>query len=80
MGCRHAKEEMQKKTQKTPKTANGMLFPSNFATPGLFFTAGLRGESEQEKQTHLRQDSVGGLIDTDTSINGEQQGEIQSGI
>jgi hypothetical protein len=42
-GCRHAKEELQKKkSQRTPKTTTGKVFSSNLTTPGVSFAAALR--------------------------------------
>jgi hypothetical protein len=39
-GCRHAKEELQKrKSQRTPKTTMGRVFSSNHTTPGVSFAA-----------------------------------------
>jgi hypothetical protein len=41
-GCRHAKEEMQKKkSQRTPRTTTGRVFSSNLTTPGMSFAAAL---------------------------------------
>jgi hypothetical protein len=50
-GCRHAKEELQKKkTQRTPNTTTGRVFSSNITTPGLSFAAALRGGTAQQQQ------------------------------
>ncbi|XP_033611609.1 uncharacterized protein LOC117283140 [Cryptotermes secundus] len=47
-GCRHAREELQKrKAKRTPKTATE-VFSSNF-TPGVSFMAALRGNAEQQR-------------------------------
>jgi hypothetical protein len=54
-GCRHAKEEMQKKkSQRTPRTTTGRVFSSNLTTPGMSFSAALRGKTEdlQQPRTH----------------------------
>jgi hypothetical protein len=54
-GCRHAKEELQKKkSQRTPKTITGRVF-SNLTTPGLSFTAALRGSTAQQQQAQVSQ-------------------------
>jgi hypothetical protein len=59
-GCRHAKEELQKrKTQRTPKTTTGRVFSSKVTTPGVSFAAALRGRNEQQ-QRPLNQDQVAG--------------------
>lgn len=48
-GCRHAKEELQKKkTQRTTKTTTARVFSSNITTPGVSFAAALRGRKEQQ--------------------------------
>jgi hypothetical protein len=52
------------------------VFSSNFTTPALSFTGVLAGNSEQ-KQPHLCQDVVGGLIGTETAINEQQQERSQ---
>jgi hypothetical protein len=45
-GCRHAKEELQKrKSQRTPKTTTGRVFSSNLTTPSVSFAAALRGST-----------------------------------
>jgi hypothetical protein len=73
-GCRHAKEEMQKRRSKrTPNNMTGRMFSSKFTTPTLSFAAALRGNSEQKKRPHLHQDSVAGLINHETSKNEQQQ-------
>jgi hypothetical protein len=47
-GCRHAKEEMQKKKlQRTHKTTTGRLFSSKLYTPGMSFVAALGGKTEE---------------------------------
>jgi hypothetical protein len=63
----------ERKTQKTLKTTNIRVFSSDFTTPALSFAAVLLGNSEQRKQPHLRQDAVGGMITTETSINEQKQ-------
>jgi hypothetical protein len=43
-GCRHAKEELQKrKSQKAPRNTTGRVFSSNTIAPGVSFAAALRG-------------------------------------
>jgi hypothetical protein len=55
-GCRHAKEELQKKTlQRTPKPTTGRVFSSNPNTPGVSFAAALRGSTLQEQRPLARQ-------------------------
>jgi hypothetical protein len=49
-GCKHAKEEMRKKPQGTPKPTRGRVFFSNPVSPHLSFAAALRGQGNQ--QTH----------------------------
>jgi hypothetical protein len=54
-GCRHAKEELQKrKSQITPKTTTGRVF-SNLTTPGISFAAALRGSTAQQQRPQARQ-------------------------
>jgi hypothetical protein len=53
-GCRHAKE-MQKKTQRTPRTTTGRAFSSNLTTPGMTFAAALRGKTEEQQQPQTHQ-------------------------
>jgi hypothetical protein len=48
-GCRHAKEEMQKKkSQRTPRTTTGRVLSSNLTTPGVSFEAAL----QEQPRTH----------------------------
>jgi hypothetical protein len=47
-GCSHA-EELQKKLQRTPKTATGRVFSSVRINPGLSFAAALRGSGDQQQ-------------------------------
>jgi hypothetical protein len=50
LGCRHAKEELQKRNyQKTHKTTTGRVF-SNLITPGVFFAAALRGSTPEDQR------------------------------
>jgi hypothetical protein len=54
-GCRHAKDELQrKKLQRTPKPTTGKVF-SNTVTPGVSFAAGLRGGASQEQRSLPRE-------------------------
>jgi hypothetical protein len=47
-GCKDVKDETQKrKSQRTSKTTMGKVF-SNLTTPGVSFTAALRGSTEQQ--------------------------------
>jgi hypothetical protein len=48
-GCRHSKEELQKKSQRTSKTTTGSVFSSNPTTPGVSFVAALRGSTAQHQ-------------------------------
>jgi hypothetical protein len=55
-GCRHAKEEMQKKkSQRTPKTTTGMEFSTNLITPGMCFAVVLRDKTEKQQQPQTHQ-------------------------
>jgi hypothetical protein len=55
-GCRHAKEEMQKKkSQRTPRTTTGRVFSSNLTTPGMSFAAALQGKTEEQQQPWTHQ-------------------------
>jgi hypothetical protein len=55
-GCRHAKEELQrKKLQRAPKPTTGRVFSSNTVTPGVSFAAALRGGASQEQRPLTRQ-------------------------
>jgi hypothetical protein len=50
-GCRHAKDEMQKKKhQRTPRTTTGRLISSKLTTPVMSFAAALRGKTEEQQQ------------------------------
>jgi hypothetical protein len=51
----------------------GWMFTSKFTTTSRSFAAALQGNSEQRKRPHLRQDSVAGLIDHESSENEQQQ-------
>jgi hypothetical protein len=58
-GCRHAKEELQKKkTQKSPKNTTGRVFTSTPTTPGVSFAAALRGRKEDQQQPPAGQVAV----------------------
>jgi hypothetical protein len=72
---------MQKKRCKkgSPK-GHPRLQMEGFAIPTLPFAVALRGNSEPEKRPHLRQDSVAGLIDPETSKKEQKQEKGQSGI
>jgi hypothetical protein len=61
-GCRHAKEEVQKKkSQRTLRTTyKGRMLSSNFTTPGVYFTVGLRGRTEEQQQPETHQVAVEG--------------------
>jgi hypothetical protein len=55
-GCRHAKEELQrKKLQRAPKPTTGRVFSSNTVTPGVSFAAALGGGASQEQRPLTRQ-------------------------
>jgi hypothetical protein len=47
-GCKHAKEEMRKKSQGTPKTTSERVFSSNIVKPHLSFAAALRGQGNHQ--------------------------------
>jgi hypothetical protein len=50
-GCRHAKEEMQKKkSQRTTKIKTRRVFSWNLTTPSLSFAAALQGSTEQQQR------------------------------
>jgi hypothetical protein len=58
-GCRHAKEEMQKKkSQRTSRTTTGKVFFSNFTTTGLSFAAAIPGRTEEQQQPQINQVAV----------------------
>jgi hypothetical protein len=58
-GCRHAKEELQKKkSQKSRKNTTGRVFTSTPTTPGVSFAAALRGRKEDQEQPPARQVAV----------------------
>jgi hypothetical protein len=60
-GCRHAKEELQKKkSQRTPRTTTGRVFSSNLTTPGVSFAAVLQGKTEEQQQPQTHQVAVAG--------------------
>jgi hypothetical protein len=54
-GCRHANDESQKKSQRTPKTTTGWSFSSKLATPGMSFAVALRGKTEEQQQPQTHQ-------------------------
>jgi hypothetical protein len=55
-GCRHAKEELQKKkSQRTPKTTVGRVFSSALTTARVSFAAALWGSREQQQRPQARQ-------------------------
>jgi hypothetical protein len=55
-GCRHSKEEMQKKkSQRTHRTTAGRLFSSKLTTPGMSFEAALQGKTEEQQQPRTQQ-------------------------
>jgi hypothetical protein len=50
-GCRHAKEELQKKKlQRPPKPTTGKVFSSKTVTPGVSFAAAFRDGASQEQR------------------------------
>jgi hypothetical protein len=66
-GCRHAKEEMQKKkSQRTPRITTGRLFPCDLITPGVSFTAALLSRTEEQQQPQTHQLAVAGPAATPT--------------
>jgi hypothetical protein len=49
-GCRHAKAQLQiKKSQKTPKTTTGRVFPTKMTTLTVSFAKALRGRADQQQ-------------------------------
>jgi hypothetical protein len=54
-GCIQMKDEMQKKSQRTPKTTTGRLISSKLTTPGMSFAAALRGKTEEQQQPQTHQ-------------------------
>jgi hypothetical protein len=55
LGCRHTKEEMQKKSQRTPRTVTGRLCSSKLTTLGMSFAAALRSKTEEQQQPQAHQ-------------------------
>jgi hypothetical protein len=53
-GCRLAKEELQKKSQRTPKATKGRVFSSSYTTPGVSFAAARRGSTQQQQPQALQ--------------------------
>jgi hypothetical protein len=54
-GCRHAKEQLQKrKSQRTPKTTTKRVF-SNLKTIGASFAAALRGSAQKQQRPQALQ-------------------------
>jgi hypothetical protein len=75
-GCKHAKEEMQKKKQKgTPKNATGRVFASKFIKPSVSFAAALLGHADQK--THDEENASASIRDT-VHPNTKQQETGQS--
>jgi hypothetical protein len=60
-GCRHAKELLRIKSQRTPKTTTAKVFPTKLATPGVSFAAALRGRTVNQQQPVARQVAVAAL-------------------
>jgi hypothetical protein len=55
-GCRHAKNEMQKKkVQRKPKATTGRLITSKLISPGMTFAAALQGKAEEQQQPKTHQ-------------------------
>jgi hypothetical protein len=67
--CKHAKEEMRKKPQGTPKTTSGRVFSSKTVKPHLSFAAALRGQADN--QPH--QEVAANTGNTDTKKTKEQK-------
>jgi hypothetical protein len=54
-GCRHTKEELQKrKSQRSPKTTTGRVFSSNLTTPSVSFAAALGGSTRKSSGLRFR--------------------------
>jgi hypothetical protein len=54
-GCRHAKELLRKKTQRTPKITTGRVFPTKFMDPGIpFVVASVAGKRMSSNIRHAR--------------------------
>jgi hypothetical protein len=82
-GCRHAKEELQKKkTQRTPNTTTGRVFSSNLTTTSVSFAAALRGRTAQQQDPQARQvpvaDRVAGMQVRKPAPRQQQQTSGQS--
>jgi hypothetical protein len=55
-GCRHAKEEMEKKmSQRAPGTTTARVFSSNRTSQSMSFTAALCGKTEEQQQPQTHQ-------------------------
>jgi hypothetical protein len=56
-GCRHAKEMLRRKSQRTPKTTKTTerVFPTKLTTPGVPVAAALRDRTEDQQQPPARQ-------------------------
>jgi hypothetical protein len=52
----------------TPKTMTRRMFSSGVTIPTVL-RSGVRGNTRAKEATHLRQDSVAGVIDPETSKN-----------
>jgi hypothetical protein len=79
-GCRHTKEELQKKSQRTPKTTRGRVF-FNLTMRGLPFTMALWGSTMQQQQPQACQVPVADLptgLKSSTLASGHQQKAGQS--
>jgi hypothetical protein len=64
-GCRQAKEKIKKKKlQRAPRTTTGRVFSSNLYTPGVSFSAALRGKTEEQQQSQTYQVAVPATMQT----------------
>jgi hypothetical protein len=77
-GCRHAKEEMQKKPQGKFKNTTGRVFSSTFIKLQLSFSAVLRGKADQVHQEVAAGTRESKPLKTkQNQINRDQVGQFQ---
>jgi hypothetical protein len=78
-GCRHAKEEMQKKSQRTSKTTAGSLLSSKLTTPDMSFAAALRSKTEEQQQPQTYQVAGTATIEPRVPVALPQQEQQKAG-
>jgi hypothetical protein len=78
-GCRHAKEEEQRK--KSPKITTGRVFSPTLTTPGVSFAAALHDRTEDQQQPPARQVAVAapGAVEPRVSAPLPQQSQQPTG-